>query len=305
MHFSRFMEIALYHPEFGYYRRPRDPFGREGDFYTAEQIQPTFGILMRQAVEELYEQMGAPAGFQVVELGAGRREMTDAFADFRYMPVDIDCGSLPGRMTGVVFANEFFDALPVDCFRCTDGAFHEQMVSMEGERRAWSVGDLPQDAQQEYLRQLAPPCEDGYQVEINLAALRWMERIAASLSSGYLFVIDYGYTRQELVRHPAGTLMSYRRHVADEDVLLTPGERDVTAHVPFTLLEETGTRGGMDRVRFERLAITLLRAGEKDQFASVLAADESEQSRRRLQLKTLLFGMGETFRTLVLKARAK
>ena len=44
--FRRFMDVALYHPEAGYYRRAADPFGRDGDFYTAEQIQPVFGLLM-------------------------------------------------------------------------------------------------------------------------------------------------------------------------------------------------------------------------------------------------------------------
>ena len=46
MPFRRFMELALYHPEYGYYRRARDPFGKEGDFYTAEQVQPVFGVLV-------------------------------------------------------------------------------------------------------------------------------------------------------------------------------------------------------------------------------------------------------------------
>jgi hypothetical protein len=56
-------------------------------------------------------------------------------------------------------------------------------------------------------------------------------------------------------------------------------------------------------VRFETLAQTLLAAGEPDQFAAALAASTSaEELRRRLQLKSLLFGMGETFRTLLQKA---
>jgi hypothetical protein len=54
-------------------------------------------------------------------------------------------------------------------------------------------------------------------------------------------------------------------------------------------------------VRFETLAQTLLSAGEPDQFAAALRADAPhEELQRRLQLKSLLFGMGETFRTLLL-----
>ena len=117
------MEVALYHPVHGYYRRGRDPFGKGGDFYTAEQIQPVFGILIAARIRELYRSMGAPGDFVVVELGAGRREMAEAFAEWRYLPVDVDSGELPAEFRGVVFSNEFFDALPVDVAVFRDGVF--------------------------------------------------------------------------------------------------------------------------------------------------------------------------------------
>ena len=56
--FSRFMEAALYHPEHGYYRRSRDPFGKSGDFFTAEQLQPVFGILIAARIRALREEIG-------------------------------------------------------------------------------------------------------------------------------------------------------------------------------------------------------------------------------------------------------
>jgi SAM-dependent MidA family methyltransferase len=146
---------------------------------------------------------------------------------------------------------------------------------------------------------------DGFDVPVDprttvLEALRWIQRIARHLHRGFVFTIDYGYTARESIRFPHGTLMSYRRHQALEDVLADPGERDITAHVPFTALEEHGKLCGLGTVRFESLARTLLDAGETDNFAAALnAASDDEQARRRLQLKTLLFGMGETFRTLI------
>jgi SAM-dependent MidA family methyltransferase len=94
--------------------------------------------------------------------------------------------------------------------------------------------------------------------------------------------------------------MSYRRHTAREQVLEHPGAQDITAHVAFSALEEHGAAHGLDTVRLENLAQTLLAAGEPDQFRAALAAGSPrEESDRRLQLKTLLFGMGETFRTLL------
>ena len=83
-----------------------------------------------------------------------------------------------------------------------------------------------------------------------------------------------------------------------------PGAKDITAHVAFTALQEYGARLDLATVRFETLAQTLLSAGEPDQFAAALAErpQARRRLRRRLQLKSLLFGMGETFRTLLQKA---
>jgi len=94
--------------------------------------------------------------------------------------------------------------------------------------------------------------------------------------------------------------MGYRRHTAREDVLTDPGVRDITSHVNFTALEESGAACGLVKERFETLAQSLLAAGEPDEFAAALGASGTgEELRRRMQLKTLLFGMGETFRVLL------
>src|SRR6266566_6860595 len=89
MTFHRFMDAALYDPIHGYYRQPRDPIGKEGDFFTAEQLQPVFGILIAARIKQLYREMGEPSDFVVVELGAGRGEVEQALA-CPYIPVEID-----------------------------------------------------------------------------------------------------------------------------------------------------------------------------------------------------------------------
>jgi SAM-dependent MidA family methyltransferase len=291
------MEVALYHPRHGYYRRGRDPFGKAGDFYTAEQIQPVFGILVAARIRQLYEAAGRPPDFTVVELGAGRREMADAFSEWSYVPIDIDSGALPERFTGVVFSNEFFDALPVEVVVFREGMFREQLVGLEGDRFRWVSGGPARDELTAYLRRYFPEPEEGRWYEAGLDALAWLEQIAGALDSGCVLTIDYGITRAESVRFPAGTLMSYHRHTARENVLEDPGERDITAHAQFTAIQEHGEACGLKTEKFETLAQMLLAAGEADQFAAALGG--GEELRRRMQLKTLLFGMGETFRVLL------
>jgi SAM-dependent MidA family methyltransferase len=305
--FSRFMEVSLYHPEAGYYAqawRPalhrRDPFGAGGDFFTAEQIQPVFGILMAARVRQLFVEMGEPAEFMVVELGAGREEMAEAFAEWRYVAVDLDRGDMPARFRGVVFCNEFFDALPVDVAVYQGGQYLEQRVGFDGGRFHWQTGAAVSEEVATYFRQYWAVPEEGRWYEAGLKALSWLTRIGAALEQGYLLTIDYGFTRAESVRFPAGTLMGYRRHTAYEDVLVDPGGRDITAHVNFTALEEAGAVRGLRTERFETLAKNLLTAGEADQFRAAMGdGGPAEELRRRMQLKTLLFGMGETFRVLL------
>ncbi|MCZ2077227.1 MAG: SAM-dependent methyltransferase [Bryobacteraceae bacterium] len=298
--FRRFMEVALYHPKFGYYTRGKDPFGRAGDFYTAEQIQPVFGILMARYIRSLFDEMGGGTGV-VVELGAGRQEMKLFLPDLEYIPIEAGKGAMPVRFSGVVFANEFFDALPVDVAVLRKGQYRQMLVDFDGSGFVWRDGSVVKPEVREYLHRFAAAEEEGCIREVHLESLAWVGKISAALEHGFLIVIDYGYTRRELVRFPRGTLMSYRRHVASEDVLQDPGERDITSHVLFTAIEEAAAAKGFHTAAFESLSRTLLRAGEADRFASVLeGVSESEQLRRRLQLKTLLFGMGETFRTLVL-----
>lgn len=304
--FQRFMAVALYHPGHGYYRRERDPFGKGGDYYTAEQLQPVFGILIARRIRMLFEEMGRSAELSVVELGAGRGEMASAFSAFRYFPVEMGRGEWPERFEGVVFANEFFDALPVRVAARRGDRFREMLVSWSDGRFVWQEGGDVDSELKAYLDRYAAGVEEDGIVEVSLDALRWIEKIGRRLERGYALLIDYGYTARELIRFPRGTLMSYRRHVATEDVLADPGDRDITAHVCFTALQQHGARNGIETVRLESLAQTLLAAGEADRFAEALAAPEgAERFRRRMQLKTLLAGMGQTFRTLLLRKRGK
>lgn len=302
--FSRFMEVALYHPEHGYYVTARDPFGKEGDFYTASQLQPVFGRLIASALRQCRATLGEPLGFTVVEWGAGREEMAPSLSEFAYFAVDIERRHAPLQFEGVVFSNELFDALPVDVARFRGGVACRMHVALEEGRFLWrEAGPLP-PVWQDYAASLLPHFGGQSEVWIELPVnlRKTLRRMCAPLSRGYVIAIDYGYTARELLRFPRGTLMSYRQHAAIEDVLRDPGLQDITAHVPFTHLQDAARAEGLQTGPLETLAQFLLRTGEVDLFASALQAEtEQEATRLRLQLKSLLFGMGETFRVVTLR----
>lgn len=294
--FSRFMEIALYHPELGYYTRGRDPFGKEGDFFTAVQVQPVFGRI----VASLLRREVSP-GATVADWGAGRCEMRSALEEFRYVPVRDPFAPPPAPFSGAVFANELFDALPVDAAARRRGEWIELRAGFRGGSFHWIDFAPLEEPWLSYARELAAAF-DAHQdavVELPVRLEQTAAAIDRSLASGVLLAIDYGYTQKEIVRFPRGTLMSYRRHRALDDVLANPGGQDITSHVPFDHLKNVFENRGWKTARFETLSAMLLRAGEPDEFASALRADsEAETLKLRLQLKTLLFGMGETFRAL-------
>jgi SAM-dependent MidA family methyltransferase len=297
MPFSRFMEVALYHAGTGYYRRGRDPFGRAGDYYTAEQLQPVFGMLIAERMRTLGVET-------VVELGSGRGEMAEAFAEWRYIPVEAGSGAMPERVRGAVFSNEFFDALPVEVAVLSGDGPRELRVGWDGSRFSWIECDLAGAEIAEYIGRYLPVLPAGSRVEVGLEALRWVDRIADALDEGFVFTIDYGYGRREAARFPHGTLMSYRRHTALEDVLTDPGEQDITAHVNFCALQDRGEARGLETIEFGTLAQALLGVGEQAFARAIDVPDAVEATRRRLQLKTLLVGMGETFRVWIARKPA-
>lgn len=303
MSFDRFMDLALYAPEAGYYTRARDPFGAAGDFFTAEQLQPVFGRLIREFAESLRSRTGIDEPFEIVELGAGRGEMAAELNGFRYTPIDIARGVMPERVDGLVFANEFFDALPVKVAVRRGSVFREVLVTLDSNGAfRFMDGEPARGDLLHYLERHYTAADEGSIIEAHLQGLEWIDRIASALR-GWLLIIDYGYTAREWIRHTSGTLMSYYRHSASEDVLAGPGNRDITSHVPFTVLQQRAEARGLSIERFETLASFLLAIGEAGCFASALAASsEQEAMRSRLQLKTLLFSMGETFRVVLAKS---
>lgn len=301
--FSRFMELALYHPQLGYYAGRRDPFGRAGDFFTNAQLQPVFGRLVAQQVDRWRSAMGSPEGFTVLELGCGRGETGEEIR--RCLPgiqwIAVDQGDRwPDRpVVGVALCNEFFDALPVDLVERHGDGWVEWRVGLSGNAFAWQRGDRAES------RQGLPRIPDGQRIETCERQLDALDRIDAALDAGWLLAIDYGYTRAEIergARFADGTLMSYRDHRADPEVLLEPGRRDITAHVNFSALADRGRADGFEVFPLRSQQAFLIEVGEPDGFAFALdAGTERERFDRRMQLKALLYGMGETFRVLVMR----
>jgi SAM-dependent MidA family methyltransferase len=294
--FSQFMETALYDAECGYYMGAKEVFGRAGDYYTSGQLQPVFGRLVAAALGRRKQEQGEP--WRVVEWGAGRGEMAEYLEGLGYSAIDVGRDEAPASFEGVAFSNEWFDALPVDAARRVDGVWSLMRVGMADEKFGWSQGERLEGEWLEYAGRAGANIEqDEAWIELPVRVKEALGGIEERLERGSIVAVDYGYTERELRRFAAGTLMSYRRHQASGEVLENPGEQDITAHVPFTYLMESAAGSGWRDGRMRTLARWLMEeCGESGLERAIEAEGEAARLKLRLQLKTILFGMGESFR---------
>jgi SAM-dependent MidA family methyltransferase len=337
--FSRYMELCLYDPDLGYYARNAERFGKAGDFYTSSDVHAVFGRLMARQFDEMWRALDSPEQIEVMELGPGRglfaqdvlewspKKFPGFFRALRYTLVE-NSPSLRKRLQTtlsqcisagkvvvvdapatarpentavpiIVFANEFFDALPVEVLSdrgslridVKDGYFAETWVPASAEELA-------------FLDHSSIHPQAGERVEVCLAATRDMTRIAASVARGFLIAIDYGYAREEqLAGRHLDTVMAYRQHSAGPNPYEAPGDQDITAHVNFSALAAAAERGGMLPHKLRTQSQFLMGIGEATQFADAFEECRLPQERAKvaLQLKHLVTpaGMGETFHVLV------
>lgn len=270
--FRRFMELALYEPSHGYYASGHAAIGRQGDFMTSVSVGPLYGRLLASQFEEMWEKLGRPEQFDMVEQGANSGDFAHdvlsaaqnspefaAALHYRIVepfPVNAErqrerlkdfsdrvtwhasLADLP-PFTGVHFSNELVDALPVHALVFRNGTWRERYVAFDNSGKfIWSEGPLSDPALEAFLPQL--PAVDGYETEINLEAPAWIQTVLGKLIRGYVVIADYGFSRADyyLPERMQGTLTGYRQHRRCEDVLADPGEQDLTAHAEFTMLAE-------------------------------------------------------------------
>jgi SAM-dependent MidA family methyltransferase len=342
--FSRYMEMCLYDPELGYYSKPAERFGKAGDFYTSSDVHAVFGRLLARQFEEMWRALDTPESLDLRELGPGRglfaqdvldwseKKFPEFFRALRYTLVEsspglrerlrstlsrhiesgqavvLEAGSqarAEGGLPTIVFANEFFDALPVEVIS-EKGALR---IGVHEDRfiETWAPASGEELA---FLDRYGVHPEGGGRTEVGLAAVRQMSQIAASIERGFLIAIDYGYTREEqLAGRHLDTVMTYREHAAGPNPCEAPGEQDITAHVNFSVLAAAAERGGMQAHKLLTQSQFLIGIGEGNQFADAFEECRLPQERAKvaLQLKHLVTpaGMGETFQVLVASKRVE
>jgi SAM-dependent MidA family methyltransferase len=234
MPFADYMELVLYHSQFGYYASNADCIGKSGDFLTSPHLAADFGELLAVQLKQLWEILGTPDKFSIVEMGAGqgllaaqileyfRREHAEFFTVIDYIIIETApamiaaqqkrLNTLPVRwcewveivdlsIVGCFLSNELIDALPVHQVIVKDDRLQEIYVTLSKEGLIFTeiVDELSTDRLNQYwqlnnIDLLSHKYSDGYRTEVNLAALDWLKIVAQKLERGYIISIDYGYS---------------------------------------------------------------------------------------------------------------
>ncbi|MBF0127122.1 MAG: SAM-dependent methyltransferase [Magnetococcales bacterium] len=339
--FCRFMEAALYHPDHGYYMTQRPRIGRGGDFVTAPELTSLFGELLALQIIEVWETLGRPQPFTVVEMGGGTGRLAadvlttcrrfpfflealsyvlvETSPDFRVRQEQLlrECGfgteritwrsDLPGQVgDGVIFGNEFLDALPVHWVEMTPEGLREVAVEADGEGRLATRLIAPQPPLEgDYFQRAGIDLEAGYRTEVAIPAARWVQAAAGALGRGLLLLIDYGYPAGEYYAswRSAGTLVGHRGHERVDDPLLFCGEMDLTAHVDFSAMTRAGREAGLELLGYTTQNWFLMGLGILERLERVggkMAPEASSRLRGAVMRLLMPNEMGERFKALAM-----
>ena len=331
--FERFMEMALYDPDGGYFTTGPLRSHEGGDFLTSPEVSREFGAILARYVEREYHRLGRPTDFMVVEVGAGSGSLLEALLGalpFTPCAMAVEAstaareairtrlpqvevlprGPLSGRLRGVVIANELVDNLPMAiAVRHADG-WSERWVGVDG--TGLILVEAPvRPKVLAWLDAYAGDTPESGVVECQLEAAAWLNTVIGLLAAGSVLVIDYGDTAAGLLpRRREGTLRTYRSHHLGPHPLDEPGATDLTADVNFSALMEVAGRRGMEcELHHQHEFLTGLGLGDRleglrrEELGLARSGDPMERLRVRSKVKeieTLLHprGLGD-FRVLV------
>ena len=323
--FRDFMAAALYDPQEGYYATGAR-IGERGDFVTSPSISPLFAATLARRFAADVEKLEGP--IDLVEVGAGTgqfledfaaalaRDYPDVASRLRLTAVErsasaraalaerkiapapriLESAEALGRETvsGWIFSNELYDALPVVRAVCGAEGLDEMRVAWDSESFVWSRAPAP-EAVREHLESFGVTLAPGQIAEISFGAAPLHRTLARALARGDLVAFDYGH-RAPVLYHPAarraGTLVVHFGGLRRGDPLRHPGHVDLTAHVNWDLLIRAGEEEGLAGSRVVRQGKFLLELGI---FDFVTTSQDKWKAYRLVDPE----GMGEELSVLV------
>ena len=327
--FSRFMELVLYAPQYGYYTGGSHKIGNDGDFITSPTLTPLFARTLARQLQELLPQTAG----NIYEFGAGTGQLAaDLLNNLsdginRYYIIEISpelaarqkdlirtlapqaaqkivhLSALPETFNGIIIGNEVLDAMPVEIIRKDEGGSFEHVgVCLDNDRFTYSARPL-HDLQLSALASLYfPKISSPYTSELHPQQYAFIRTLASRLEHGCMIFIDYGFDAAQYY-HPQrnqGTLIGHYRHHVIHNPFDFIGLADLTSHVNFTDIAQAGTDAGLDLIGYLPQSHFLLNLGITELLAQTGKTDSAAYIREAAAVQKLIdqHEMGELFKVI-------
>jgi SAM-dependent MidA family methyltransferase len=329
--YADYISAVLYHPELGYYMKDKQKIGREGDFITTSNVSDIFGRTFAKWFSDICQKSQLPPIF--CEVGAGNGRFARAFLEewngkentpLTYIIVEsspyhrrlqkelLADFAVTQAMSinelqpfeGMIFSNELFDALPVHVIEKEKGQLFEVMVGFQNEQLQEIKVPLANQDIFRFIEENHLDLNDRQRIEIPLLMGKMLEEISTVLVSGLVTTVDYGYTYADWME-PArrnGSLRGYFQHQMIENVLLHPGEMDITSHIHFDWLIKKGEQVNLQFVEKLRQDQFLLKTGILQELQDHYDPNPfSEKSKRNRAIRSLIMptGMSASFHVCI------
>jgi len=334
--YSTFIELALYHPKYGYYMKEKEKIGRAGDFFTSSNVSSVFAKQFARFFMRLVSDRVIPP--IICEIGAGtgrfaRDVLTEwmtsepqSFSKLRYIiietspyhrKVQLELLSQFGNVTqyasladafehfeGIVFSNELYDAFPVEVVEQQNDMLYEVSVSLEDQHLKEVIHPLQKKEVFQYLERHRLHLKNGQRFEIPLAMGRFVQEFSRRVKRAVFVTVDYGYTNEEWMHpsHREGSLRGYYEHQLVRNPLERPGEMDLTAHIHWDELQLAGEDAGLYTLLRMKQRSFLLSTGILQDLVSHQDRNPfSETSKQNRAIRSLILsgGMSDAFDVMI------
>lgn len=326
--FSQYMDLALYHPQYGYYNNCLYKFGSNGDYITSPLVSELFGSSLSVQIWEAFEK---GAEHNILEFGAGNGQlMLDILTNLgskvkHYYIIELSASlalqqqqrliknmpdfkdrvtwltQLPQEFNGVIIGNEILDAIPCDVVYWNNAEIFSKVVTHKDGKFLFT--EIKASRQIQEIVKDIYQIENDYISEVSPRRIGFINTISGILNQGVILLIDYGYGQAEYYSpgRPHGTLRGFFRQHQLDDVLIYPGLIDITSSVDFTSIANAAISSSLDLLGFTTQSSFLINCGIVDQLERkrTLVSD-SEYLQFTNQLNRLISpnDMGDIFKVI-------
>ncbi len=228
---EEFVNLALYHPKVGYYKRKKNRVGKkiETDFYTSNTLGKLWGEMIIAACTNICGDQNIDQ-MHFVEIAAEpscsvMKGLITPFKSINTIRLG-DPIKIPDN--AIVFSNEWLDAQPFKrlTYDCEQKAWHDIGITLEGDHfkeiklSANSTNNFPKNK------------TNHYTIDWPTGAKKILEQVLSIPWQGMFLTFDYGLSREVLINErPMGTARGYRNHQIIKNPFVNPGKQDITCHL--------------------------------------------------------------------------